>query len=117
MPSIGNDVWLGANVTLAKGVHVHDGAVVASNSLVTKDVPPYAVVGGNPAVVLKYRYSHDVILRSLSFRWWDYHVKDVVAANSHSLEAVISYLESDGCARYQPKKYVLKTLICYLEVL
>ena len=52
---IGNDVWIGTRATLLGGIHISDGAVVAAGAVVTKDVPPYAVVGGNPAKILKYR--------------------------------------------------------------
>ncbi len=71
-PLIGNDVWIGRNVTLRMGITIGDGAVIAAGSLVTKDVPPYAVVGGNPAKVLKYRFSEDVIDNLLKLKWWNY---------------------------------------------
>lgn len=59
---IGNDVWIGQDVTFSSsGIAVGDGAIVAAGSLLTKDVPPYAIVGGVPAKVLKYRFSEDVI--------------------------------------------------------
>lgn len=68
---IGNDVWLGYGVFIRRGVKVGDGAVVAAHSVLVSDVPPYAVVGGNPAKVIKYRFPPDVIEQLVASRWWD----------------------------------------------
>lgn len=70
---IGNDVWIGQNVIFASsGITVNDGAVVAANAVVTKDVPPYAIVAGNPARIVKYRFDLATIQRLLALRWWQY---------------------------------------------
>lgn len=63
---LGDDVWLGANVTVISGVTIGQGAVVAAGSIVTKDVPPYAIVGGNPAKVIKYRFQPETIRQLLT---------------------------------------------------
>lgn len=68
---IGNDVWIGASVTLVNGVTIGDGAVVLAGSVVTKDVPPYAIVGGVPAKVLKYRFNEEDIKLLLKTKWWN----------------------------------------------
>lgn len=68
---IGNDVWIGAKVTIMDGVSIGDGAIVAAGSVVVKDVPPYAIVGGAPAKVIKYRYSEEMISRLLEIKWWN----------------------------------------------
>lgn len=68
---IGNDVWLGAQCVIMSGVTIGDGAVVAANAHVVKDVPPYAIVGGNPAKVIKFRFEREVIDNLLRLRWWD----------------------------------------------
>ena len=72
--SIGNDCWIGEDVFFTGGLTIGDGAVVLSGSVVTKDVPPYAIVGGVPAKVIKYRYDKETIDFLLNFRWWN---KDV----------------------------------------
>lgn len=68
---IGNDVWIGANVTLMDGISIGDGAIVASNALVNKDVPPYSIVGGVPAKVIKKRFTDEQIEFLLKLKWWD----------------------------------------------
>lgn len=70
-PTIGNDVWIGNDVTIYSGVHIGDGAVIAGQSVVTKSVPPYAIVGGNPAKFIKFRFSEDIIAKLLKYKWWD----------------------------------------------
>jgi acetyltransferase-like isoleucine patch superfamily enzyme len=68
---IGNDVLIGANAIILAGVKIGDGAVVGAGSVVTKDVPPYAIVAGNPAKVIKYRFSQELIEEILKIKWWD----------------------------------------------
>lgn len=70
--NIGNDVWIGRSSTIMDGVNIGDGAVVATGSIVTKDVPPYAIVGGIPAKVIKYRFSKEVVERLLELEWWNF---------------------------------------------
>lgn len=68
---IGNDVWIGNNTMIVDGVTIGDGAVIAAGSIVTKDVPPYAVVGGIPAKIIKYRFTENEIESLLKLKWWD----------------------------------------------
>ncbi len=73
---IGNDVWVGTYATFHSGVTVGDGAVIASNSVVTRDVPPYAIVAGNPAKIIKYRFGEfkegaEIREKLLKLKWWD----------------------------------------------
>ena len=70
--SIGNDVWVGANSVILKGVTIHDGAIIGAGSVVTKDVPAYAVVAGNPAKVIKYRFKEEDITFFLKIKWWNF---------------------------------------------
>lgn len=69
---IGNDVWIGANAVIMSGVTIGDGAVVANNSHVVKDVESYSLVGGNPAKFIKYRFSEKQRERLLKIKWWDW---------------------------------------------
>lgn len=69
--NIGNDVWIGANVTIMSGVNIGDGAVVANNSHVVKDVGSYTIVGGNPAKFIKKRFSDEVINKLMILKWWN----------------------------------------------
>lgn len=68
---IGNDVWIGANVLIIGGVTIGDGAIVASGAIINKDVPPYAVVGGVPAKIIRYRFSEYRIQELLKIKWWE----------------------------------------------
>ena len=68
---VGNDVWIGEGVGIIQGVTIHDGAVVLAQALVTKDVPPYAIVGGVPAKIIGYRYDEETISKLLELKWWD----------------------------------------------
>ena len=69
--TIANDVWIGYNATIMAGVTIGDGAIIAANSTVVKDVEPYSIVGGNPATEIKKRFSPDVIEQLLQLKWWD----------------------------------------------
>ncbi len=69
---IGNDVWIGYDVTFMPGVTIGDGAVLAAGGVVTRDVPPYAVVGGNPATLIRKRFDDATIDRLLAIAWWDW---------------------------------------------
>jgi chloramphenicol O-acetyltransferase type B len=68
---IGNDVWIGARAIILDGVKIGHGAIVAANAVVTKDIPPYAIVGGVPQKILKYRFKEEKINQLLSSNWWD----------------------------------------------
>ena len=68
---IGNDVWIGANTTILEGVSIGDGAIIGAGSVVTKDIPPYAIAGGNPAKVIRYRFTEDEIKFLLEYQWWN----------------------------------------------
>lgn len=68
---VGNDVWIGGNVTILEGISIGDGAIIAAGAVVTKDVPPYAIVGGVPAKILKYRFKKEEIEQLLRIKWWN----------------------------------------------
>ncbi|MDB4866139.1 MAG: chloramphenicol acetyltransferase [Cohnella sp.] len=69
---IGHDVWIALNALIVSGVTIGNGAVVAAGSVVTKDVPPYAIVGGNPAKLIRYRFDQDTIDKLQKMAWWDW---------------------------------------------
>lgn len=74
---IGNDVWIGYNATIMAGVNIGDGAIIATNSTVTKDVEPYTIVGGNPAKEINKRFSDNVITKLLELKWWNWDIEKI----------------------------------------
>ena len=69
---IGNDVWIGRESVIMPGIHVGDGAVIGACSVVTRDVPPYTIVGGNPARLIRQRFDGELTDMLLALRWWDF---------------------------------------------
>lgn len=69
---VGNDVWIGQNVTVMPGVHIGSGSLIAANSVVTKDIPPYCIAGGNPCRMIRRRFEDDLISYLLNLKWWDW---------------------------------------------
>ena len=91
--TIGNDVWIGLRAIIMSGVTVGDGAIIGTAAIVTRDVPPYAIVVGSPAKVLKYRFDSETIERLASIRWWhwpDEKVKQEAELLSGSVEQFIA---------------------------
>ncbi|MCB0668023.1 MAG: CatB-related O-acetyltransferase [Saprospiraceae bacterium] len=74
---IGNDVWIGFNATIMPGIRIGDGAVIAANATVVKDVDPYSIVGGNPAKELRKRFSDEEITKLLEIKWWDWELEKI----------------------------------------
>lgn len=74
---IGNDVWIGNSVTIMQGIKIGDGAIIGANSLVTKDVVPYTIVGGNPAREIRKRFDDATIQYLLTLKWWDWDVQKI----------------------------------------
>ena len=78
--TIGSDVWIGTQAVVLRGVHVGHGAVIAANAVVTKDVPPYAIVGGVPARLIRFRFSEERIEQLLASRWFDKNLAEAKEA-------------------------------------
>lgn len=74
---IGDDVWIGYEAVIMSGVHVRNGAIIAARAVVTKDVPPYTIVGGTPAREIRKRFDTDVIKRLLMLKWWDWPIDKI----------------------------------------
>lgn len=68
---VGNDVWMGVGCIVLDGLSIGDGAIIAAGAVVTKNVPPYAIVGGVPARIIRYRFDRETIAALLAWRWWD----------------------------------------------
>ncbi len=77
--SIGHDVWIGANVTILPGVTIGNGAIIGAWSIVTKDVPPYAIAVWNPAKVIKYRFDDETIAKLQNEKWWEKPIEEIYA--------------------------------------
>lgn len=93
---VGNDVWIGYGATIMPGVRIGDGAIIATAAVVTKDVAPYAIVGGNPAQLLRYRFDEQTIARLLAIRWWDWD-REKVARNVKALcSGDVGAIEGEG---------------------
>jgi len=82
--TIEHDVWVGNNATILSGVKIESGAVIGAHSVVTKDVPAYSIVAGNPARLIRYRFPEEQVAKLLSIRWWDWP-EDIIIKNAETL--------------------------------
>ena len=89
---IGNDVWIGSNSIILDGVKVHTGAILAAGSVVTKDVQPYAIVGGVPAKVIGYRFEAEQVNKLLKSKWWDKDI-EYLKNNYHKFHNIQSFFD------------------------
>ncbi len=92
---VGNDVWLGRECVIMAGVTIGDGAIIGARAVVTKDVPPYSIACGNPAKVVKMRFSDGIIEKLLNIQWWNWdyktitkHIRDIIGADIEALKNV-----------------------------
>ena len=95
---IGNDVWIGQYVTIMPGVKVGDGAIIAANATIVKDVEPYVIVGGNPAKIIKKRFADEIIALLLQLQWWNGNEKKIfenlsVLVSANDMQALKNLLE------------------------
>ena len=89
---IGNDVWIGYEAVIMAGVHIGDGAIIAARAVVTKDVPPYTIVGGTPAKEIRKRFDAEVIQQLLMLKWWDWSTDEVRQCLPYIMEGKINEL-------------------------
>lgn len=91
--TIGSDVWIGYNATIMAGVTIGDGAIIATNSTVIKNVAPYSIVGGNPAIEIKKRFSDENIAKLLEIKWWNWDIdkitKNIQRLTGNNIEELI----------------------------
>jgi acetyltransferase-like isoleucine patch superfamily enzyme len=92
IPIIGNDVWIGMNSIIMRGVIIGDGAVVAAGSVVTTDVEPYSIVGGIPAKHIRFRFRNDQIQKLLTLKWWDWE-ENKIKENSSLFYDIEAFLQ------------------------
>jgi acetyltransferase-like isoleucine patch superfamily enzyme len=100
---IGNDVWIGEGAFLRRGVKVGDGAIIGARSVVTRDVPPYAVVAGSPAKVLRLRFDPAIVAELLSLKWWDYGLSALEGVDVTDIDQAVATLrENIASGRAEP---------------
>ena len=97
---IGNDVWIGNGATIISGIKIGDGAIIGTNSLVTKDVPAYSIVGGNPAKEIRKRFDQETTELLLAVKWWDWDVQKI----TDNLQAVTNSKIDELRRIYQESK-------------
>ncbi|MFC6790979.1 CatB-related O-acetyltransferase [Methylobacterium komagatae] len=106
--SVGNDVWIGLGAYLKDGISIGNGAIIGAHAVVTKDVPPFAVVAGSPARIIKYRFSEKIIERIEKLAWWDYNLYEA-HADARQVSRSLDKLEeqiSSGQLQPYPNNYV-----------
>lgn len=114
--TIGNDVWIGQGAFIKGGVKIGDGAVVAAHAVVVKDVPPYAIVGGVPAKVIRYRCDEATIKELLELKWWDYDLADFGDLDWSDVKGCMSKIKtaiSQGAIPYRHDPVTGKELAKY----
>lgn len=89
---IGNDVWIGYEAVIMAGVHIGDGAVIAARAVVTKDVPPYTIVGGTPARKIRMRFEEKTIAKLQQIQWWNWPVEKIRRSLPYIMEGTVDRL-------------------------
>jgi virginiamycin A acetyltransferase len=104
VPVLEHDVWIGIEVLLARGIRLGTGCVVGSGAVVTKDVPPYAIVAGNPARIIRMRFSETTVSRLLLSRWWELHPRVLFDFDARNPDRFLDQLDTaPGLPHFSPK--------------
>ena len=110
--NVGNDVWIGHKAVIMTGVNIGDGAIIAHSALVTRDVEPYQIVGGNPAKPIKYRFSEEIIERLLVSQWWEMNFNDLQLLDFSDVESFLNGVtKTDRRADYKTLKIVNREIV------
>lgn len=115
---IGNDVWIGQGAFIKGGLEIGDGAVIAARAVVTKDVPPYAIVAGVPAKVVRYRFDDETVKELLELKWWNYNICDFGQLDWSNVKECIARIrekEREGLRPYEPRPVTAAELRPYAK--
>ncbi|MDA8693194.1 CatB-related O-acetyltransferase [Saprospiraceae bacterium] len=93
---IGNDVWIGYDATIMPGVHIGDGAIIAAKSVVSRDLEPYSIVGGNPAELIRKRFADNEIKDLLNIKWWDWPIEKITKNVEHLTSGDVRAILDNG---------------------
>lgn len=108
-PIIGNDCWIGTGAFICRNVKVGDGAVIGAHAVVTKDVPPFAIVAGCPARIIRFRFPDHLIEKLLQLKWWEYGPNILAEIRLNDIESACSIIEeriASGFPKYFPEIYL-----------
>lgn len=118
-PVVGNDVWLGGGALLSRGISIGHGAVVGARAIVTRDVPPYAVVAGSPARVIRYRFDEPTVERLLASEWWSHDPAAIADLDTTDPQRFLDQFEDrkaqGGIPAYQPRQIRLAAELARLD--